>query len=134
MFMTSGPTFKASADQKTATLTLTITSFGMLPAVPGDVSLVLFDPVGKNITFGFDAAALKCTLPPALGTWTTVKTRPAPVAPRKSLKLTFKGVALPMAPIPGAVQPFQGLVVIDSACKSSPSFAFGGFVLSIFIP
>jgi hypothetical protein len=64
---------------------------------------------------------------PAFGTWTTVKTRPAPVAPRKELKVTFKGVPLPTTPGDGSPTPYAGLLVVDSSCKSSPPLARLGY-------
>jgi hypothetical protein len=119
MFPTAAPVSKLAADRKTATVTFTITSLGALPATPGDVSMVLFDPAAANFTDGLDiVASLKCTLPTPIGTWVTVSTKPT-LAPRKSLKVVFKGVAVPALAGPDV----YALLVIDSACKSSPPIA-----------
>jgi hypothetical protein len=117
------PVVKYSPDGKTATITLTLNSVGPLPATPGDVSLVLFDPTvvpgiqPADGSYDFDVATLKCTLPASFGTWVTVKTKPAPLAPRKAIKVVFKGVAVPQT---GTI---RMLYVVDSACKSSPPIA-----------
>jgi hypothetical protein len=102
---------KVSADKKTATFTITLFSVGTVPATLGDVSLVVYDRNATNITEGFDVAALKCTLP-------------APLAPRKSIKVVFKGVPLPPPRFEnGFTATPWALLVIDSACKSSPPIA-----------
>jgi hypothetical protein len=121
--MPTGAIIKYSANRKTATVTMTLNSVGPLPATPGDVSLVLFDPTvvpgikPTDVFFDFDVATLKCTLPASFGTWVTVKTKPAPLAPRKAIKVVFKRVAVPQT---GTI---RMLYVVDSACKSSPPIA-----------
>jgi hypothetical protein len=120
---------KASADKKTATVTVTLVSLGMLPALLGDVSLAFYDSFVTNITRY--ESGLNCSLPAAVGAWTTVTTKPEPLAPRKTLKVTFKGVALPTTP-QTKYWPFMGFLVVDSACKSSPPiFTFGPLLFPI---
>jgi hypothetical protein len=52
--------------------------------------------------------ALKCGTPAAVGAWTPAAAKPAPLAPRKATRLTFKGVPVPTTPGDGGSSPYHG--------------------------
>ena len=104
---------------RTASGTFTVTSVGSLPITLGNVSVLL--NVGSSLILANSSCFPEAALP---GTWVSV-VKPAPLAPRKAVKIAFKNV--PVSRSSG-----HHVLVIDSDCQSSPPIpaGFSSFYLS----